>query len=120
MMSDGKTSMQRMNIEKRILDLHHYTITPPKNEILKSGSEQWFTYWEAGWVLLISALNDSGNIHKLLINEVYWSNMTIGNDNYLPHYSSAGIHAAVLYGRATGAGGGSVSRWSWRPEGHWR
>ncbi|MFM4998240.1 DUF6270 domain-containing protein [Aeromonas sanarellii] len=68
--------------------------TPPKNEILKSGSEQWFTYWEAGWVLLINALNDSGNIHKLLINEVYWSNMTIGNDNYLPHYSSAGIHAA--------------------------
>ena len=39
MMSDGKTSMQRMNIEKRILDLHHYTITPPKNE-----KDRWQTY----------------------------------------------------------------------------
>lgn len=67
---------------------------PPKNEILKSGSEQWFSYWEKGWVSLLNALNQSGNLHKLVINEVYWSKKTASDNNYLPNYSSAGIDIA--------------------------
>lgn len=68
--------------------------TPPKNEVIKSGSEQWFSYWESGWITLLDLLNKTGNIHKLLINEVYWSKSTANGSDYLPTYSSVGIDAA--------------------------
>ena len=39
MMNYGKTSIQKMNIEKKILNIHTYAITEPKNE-----KERWQTY----------------------------------------------------------------------------
>lgn len=67
---------------------------PPRNEIIKSGSELWFSYWESGWVTLLDTLNQTGKIKKLLINEVYWSEKTVNGSDYLPTYSTVGINAA--------------------------
>lgn len=67
---------------------------PPRNEIVKSGSEQWFSYWESGWITLLDTLNQTGQIKKLLINEVYWSEKTANGSDYLPTYSTVGINAA--------------------------
>ncbi|WP_421297214.1 DUF6270 domain-containing protein [Aeromonas sp. 604015] len=67
---------------------------PPRNEIIKSGSELWFSYWESGWITLLDTLNQTGQIKKLLINEVYWSEKTVNGSDYLPTYSKVGINAA--------------------------
>lgn len=70
---------------------------------IKSQSDEFFTLWEMGWKKCVTLLEEQNCIEKLIINEVYWSDLTVNGDktsSYLrEQIESANNFLARLYER---------------------
>ena len=62
--------------------------------IVPSGSKRFLKKWLSGWYKLIAILKAQGNLDRLRVNEVYWSNKCKDGRDYLPTYSAEKIKQA--------------------------
>lgn len=53
---------------------------------IASGSDEFFSNWEAGWSSLIELLGRLGKRSNLLVNRVFWSDSTESGEDFLPNY----------------------------------
>ncbi|MGB5805907.1 DUF6270 domain-containing protein, partial [Castellaniella sp.] len=56
-------------------------------KIIKSGSGDFFEYWEKGWNDLVDLLRKSDRLYKLRLNKVFWAAETAGGEKYKKYLS---------------------------------
>ena len=59
-----------------------------------SGTEEFWHFWEAGWLILADKLRCLGVLDRLLVNQVLWGLRTENGDSFEPHYPSKHIDSA--------------------------
>lgn len=57
--------------------------------IIQSGSIEWLSYWEEAWHQLYEIMKESGLLHKIIINESYWSESITSGYEKIPNYPNA-------------------------------
>lgn len=63
----------------------------PNYTLIKSGSDEFMKLWQEGWNKFVATMKDSGQLHKVILNKVYWSQETLSNENYEPIYTNEKI-----------------------------
>lgn len=54
--------------------------------VIQSGSMEWLSYWESAWYQFYVLMRENGLLHKIIINETYWSELITSGDNQIPNY----------------------------------
>lgn len=67
--------------------------TVPPERVIRSASDDFFKYWEAGWSHLVGLLSELGVLHRLILNKVYWAKTLVGGDPF-PRHSDMEIENA--------------------------
>lgn len=63
-------------------------------QTVASGSEEFWSRWEAGWALLVNRLKELEKLDRVVVNRVYWSTNRESGGGFEPSYSRRGIDAA--------------------------
>lgn len=59
--------------------------------LVKSGSEEFFALWEAGWERFVSILKETGQLNKVVVNRTLWSSQTSAGNDFSPQFQAAYI-----------------------------
>lgn len=62
--------------------------------VVKSGSDEFFTLWEAGWCKFIELVSRAGKLDCIRVNRVFWADKTANGGDFSPSYSLRGITEA--------------------------
>lgn len=68
----------------------------PVGRVVKSGSDDFFDLWVAGWNRLWVKLGALGLRDRLRLNRVFWATETVNGTGFLPTYKQGRIDAANL------------------------
>ena len=62
--------------------------------VVKSGSDEFFTLWEAGWCKFIELVSRAGKLDCIRVNRIFWADKTANGGDFSPSYSLRGITEA--------------------------
>lgn len=62
--------------------------------LIRFGSDEHFSLWKRGWDALIELLAHRGQLHRLIVNKVYWAQACEDGSDFFPTYSKQRIAEA--------------------------
>lgn len=71
-----------------------FRVSARRGRVIRSGSAEFFALWGRGWQALLTKLESINCLHKIVVNEVYWSKFCADGKNFLPHDSEEQIDLA--------------------------
>jgi len=63
----------------------------PNHTLIKSGNGEFMKLWQEGWDEFVSTMKKSGQLHKVILNKVYWSKETLSGEDYAATYTNEKI-----------------------------